>query len=91
MKDFFKVAAIFAAGFIAGDIAEYLLMSKQIKMERDASDKNHDLYRKEVDRGNELVEENERLVLELGQCRITNWQVATYATQLKKQLDHFME
>lgn len=91
MRDFFKAAAIFAAGFIAGDIVEYLYKSKQLEMVREDANRNYDLYRKEVDRGNDLVEENQRIVLELGQCRITNWQVATYATQLKKQLDHFME
>ena len=91
MKDFFKAAAIFAAGFIVGDIAEYLYKSKQLKMVREDSRRNYDLYRKEVGRGNNLVEENQRLDLELRQCKITNWQVATYATQLKKQLDTFME
>lgn len=91
MKDFFKAAAIFAAGFIAGDIAEYLFKSKQIKMVREDARRNYDLYRKEVDRGNDLVEENQRLDLELRQCKITNWQTATYATRLKKQLDEFME
>lgn len=91
MKDFFKAAAIFAAGFIVGDIAEYLFKSKQIKMVREDARRNYDLYRKEVDRGNDLVEENQRLDLELRQCKLTNFQVAQYATQMKKQLDAFME
>lgn len=91
MKDFMKVAAIFAAGFIAGDIAEYLYKSKQIDFLRKDQHRTYDLYRKEVDRGNDLVEENQRLDLELRQCKLTNWQCATYATRLKQQLDEFME
>lgn len=84
MKDFMKVASIFAVGFMTGSILEYWHMRKSV-------DANYKLYSEELDKFNSQVEECNRLDLELRQCRLTNWQVAQYAAQMKKQLDHFME
>ena len=91
MKDIMKVAAIFAAGLFVGETLEYIRKAKQIDLLRKDRDHSYDLYRKEVDRGNDLVEEIQRLDLELQQCKLTNWQCATYASSLKKQLDNLIE
>lgn len=84
MKDFMKVASIFAVGFITGSLLEHWHMHKAV-------DANYKLYLEELEKFNNQTEECNRLDLELRQCRLTNWQVAQYASQLKKQLDHFME
>lgn len=84
MKDFMKVASIFAVGFLTGSLLEYWHMRKAV-------DANYKLYLEELEKFNNQTEECNRLDLELRQCRLTNWQVAQYASQLKKQLDHFME
>lgn len=84
MKDFMKVASIFAVGFLTGSLLEHWHMHKSVKA-------NYELYLKELEKVNKQGEEINQLDLELRQCRLTNWQVAQYATQMKKQLDHFME
>lgn len=84
MKDFMKVASIFAVGFLTGSLLEHWHMRKSV-------DANYKLYLEELEKVNKQGEEINQLDLELRQCRLTNWQVAQYASQLKKQLDHFME
>lgn len=84
MKDFMKVAAIFATGFITGSLLEHWHIHKSV-------DANYKLYLEEFEKVNKQGEEINQLDLELRQCRLTNWQVAQYATQMKKQLDRFME
>lgn len=84
MKDFFKVAAIFAAGMLAGETLEYLCGRKYRKELEQARDRNYKLYEEQFEKANQLD-------LELRQAKLTNFQVAQYATSLKKQLDTFME
>lgn len=84
MKDFFKVAAIFAAGILVGDTLEYLCSRKCIKELEQARDRNYKLYEEQFEKANQFD-------LELRQAKLTNFQVAQYATSLKKQLDAFME
>lgn len=79
-----KVASIFAVGFLTGSLLEYWHMHKAV-------DANYKLYLEGIERLNKQAEECNQLDLDLRQCRLTNWQVAQYATSLKKQLDHFME
>lgn len=73
-----------AAGFIAGSVAQTIHDQKSI----DRWQKN---YNEELERANRLVERVNQLDLDLRQCKLTNWQVGTYATRLKMQLDQFME
>lgn len=82
---------IFSAGIIIGSALEYLCTRKCVKAQREISDQNYELYQKQLEKANGLVEENQQLDLELRQCKLTNWQCTTYATRLKKQLDEFME
>ena len=84
MKDFFKAAAIFAAGILVGDTLEYLCSRKCRKELEQARDRNYKLYEEQFEKANQLD-------LELRQAKLTNFQVAQYATSLKKQLDTFME
>lgn len=82
---------VFSAGIVIGSALEYLCTRKCVKAQREISDRNYDLYQKQLEKANDLVEENQQLDLDLRQCKLTNWQTATYATRLKQQLDHFME
>lgn len=82
---------VFSAGIVIGSALEYLCTRKQVKAQREISDRNYDLYQKQLEKANGLVEENQQLDLDLRQCKLTNWQTATYATRLKQQLDQFME
>lgn len=86
-----QVAAIFAAGVIIGDLLARIATRQRLKELRNATNRNYDLYAKEVERSNGIVEENTQLRTDLANCKITNWQVAQYAASLKQQLDRFME
>ena len=54
-------------------------------------DATYKLYLKELERANKQGEEINQLDLDLRQAKLTNFQVAQYAAQMKKQLDQFME
>lgn len=79
-----QVAAIFSVGVLVGSTIEYLYSRKWRKELEQARDRNYKLYEEQFEKANQLD-------LELRQCKLTNFQVAQYASQLKKQLDHFME
>ena len=79
-----QVAAIFSVGVLVGSTIEYLYSRKWRKELEQARDRNYKLYEEQFEKANQLD-------LELRQCKLTNFQVAQYATQLKRQLDHFME
>lgn len=84
MKDIFKVAAIFAVGFLVGSEAEHLWAKPQFKELYQQCDKFREDY-------NALTRETDQLRLDLINCKALNRQVGTYAMQLKKNLDNFME
>ena len=79
-----QVAAIFSVGVLVGSALEYFYGRKCRKELEQARDRNYKLYEEQFEKANQLD-------LELRQAKLTNFQVAQYATQLKKQLDHFME
>lgn len=83
-KDSFGVAVLLSIGAIIGMSVQAVYDQRKIKaVYKDYTD--------ELERANGLVQKCNQLDLDLRQCRLTNWQVGQYATQLKKQLDHFME
>lgn len=91
MKDFFKIAAIFCTGFLVGSTAEHLVKRKAIeslKKERDQFAEAYEQARKDY---NESLKDNDQLRLDIFNCKALNRQVGTYAMQLKKNLDNFME
>lgn len=79
-----EVAAIFSVGVLVGSTIEWFYSRKLRKELEQARDRNYKLYEEQFEKANQLD-------LELRQCKLTNFQVAQYASQLKKQLDHFME
>lgn len=79
-----QVAAIFSVGVLVGSTIEWFYSRKLRKELEQARDRNYKLYEEQFEKANQLD-------LELRQCKLTNFQVAQYASQLKKQLDHFME
>ena len=79
-----QVAAIFSVGVLVGSTIEWFYSRKFRKELEQARDRNYKLYEEQFEKANQLD-------LELRQCKMTNWQVAQYASQLKQQLDHFME
>ena len=91
MKDSLKIAAIFAAGLIVGVKLEKMSGIKELKYSNECRDRNYDLYEKSFSEAEELRKEKAELALELRQCKMTNFQVATYATRLKKMLDEMTE
>lgn len=72
-----------AAGFVAGNVVQARYDQKSI----DRWQKN---YNEELERANRLVDRVNQLDLDLRQCRLTNWQVAQYAAQLKRAYDNLM-
>ena len=79
-----QVAAIFSVGVLVGSTIEWFYSRKLRKELEQARDRNYKLYEEQFEKANQLD-------LELRQCKLTNFQVAQYAAQMKKQLDHFME
>lgn len=79
-----QVAAIFSVGVLVGSTIEWFYSRKFRKELEQARDRNYKLYEEQFEKANQLD-------LDLRQCKLTNFQVAQYASQLKKQLDHFME
>jgi hypothetical protein len=84
MKDIFKVAGILLGGFTIGTITQALFDQKRI-------DRVHNENQKLVEKNNAYVDKNMTLQCELENCKVTNHQVATYACNLKKQLDAWQE
>ena len=79
-----QVAAIFSVGVLVGSTIEWFYSRKLRKELEQARDRNYKLYEEQFEKANQLD-------LEHRECKLTNFQVAQYASQLKKQLDHFME
>ena len=79
-----EVAAIFSVGVLVGSTIEWFYSRKLRKELEQARDRNYKLYEEQFEKANQLD-------LELRQCKLTNFQVAQYAAQMKKQLDQFME
>ena len=79
-----QVAAIFSVGVLVGSTIEWFYGRKFRKELEQARDRNYRLYEEQFEKANQLD-------LDLRQAKLTNFQVAQYASQLKKQLDHFME
>lgn len=79
-----EVAAIFSVGVLVGSAIEWFYSRKFRKELEQARDRNYKLYEEQFEKANQLD-------LDLRQAKLTNFQVAQYASQLKKQLDRFME
>lgn len=82
MKDIFKVAGILLGGFALGSIVQAMVDQKRIDK---VYDKNNGL----IEKYNALADQNMALQRDLEIAKVTNHQVATYACNLKKQLDSY--
>lgn len=90
-KDGWGALVLASAGLLVGSTLEWLHGRKALKQESARANRNYDMYLEQLKRGNDLSDKVNELDLEVRQCKLTNWQVATYATQLKQRLDQFME
>ena len=91
MKDIFKVAAIFCTGFLVGSTAEHIVKRKAINDLKKERDRFAEAYEQSRKNYNESLKDIDQLRLDIVNCKALNRQVGTYAMQLKKTLENFME